>query len=307
MNRLDKIARKNQLSIGLVFPIESYQGAIPSMQNQELLARRAEELGFKALWFRDVPFHDPNFGDTGQIFDPWVYITHIMNHTKTIALGTASVILPLRHPVHVVKSMNSIQTLSNGRLILGVASGDRPTEYPAFNQNIENKSSLFRDAFSYIRNLQKDFPRYYSQYFGSTSGSIDLLPKHANHTPLLITGHSGQSLEWIAQNGDGWLYYPRDFRTLQIVMHQWREALESAETHWKPFLQSLYIDLSEDENDTPQPIHLGFKSGANYLNAHLKLLENYGVNHVIFNLKYGTRPVSEVLEELGQKVLPNFN
>ena len=29
-----------------------------------------------------------------------------------------------------------------------------------------------------------------------------------------------------------------------------------------------------------------------------------GVNHVILNLKYGTRPAHEVLEEIGTEVLP---
>jgi hypothetical protein len=31
-----------------------------------------------------------------------------------------------------------------------------------------------------------------------------------------------------------------------------------------------------------------------------------GVNHVVFNLKYGRRPAAEVLEELGQEILPHF-
>ncbi|MGC6531791.1 MAG: hypothetical protein ACON34_02195 [Flavobacteriales bacterium] len=40
------------------------------------------------------------------------------------------------------------------------------------------------------------------------------------------------------------------------------------------------------------------------LTAHLQLLESLGVNHVIFNLKYGSRPASEVVEQLGAEVLP---
>ena len=34
----------------------------------------AEQLGFSALWLRDVPFNVPSFGDVGQIFDPFVYL-----------------------------------------------------------------------------------------------------------------------------------------------------------------------------------------------------------------------------------------
>jgi len=230
-----------------------------------------------------------------------------MNHTKEIALATGSIILLLRHPVHTAKSINSLQVLSNGRLLLGVASGDRPVEYPAFNQELDNRSDLFRDSFHYIKALQGDFPKYNSKYYGSTNGGIDILPKYAAKTPMFVTGHSGQSLEWIAEHADGWLYYPRDFLTLQVVMHRWKESLAKVNENWKPFAQSLYVDLMTDDSAKPSPIHLGFKSGADYLNAHLGLLQSYGVNHVILNLKYGSRPAAEVIEEIGEKVVPHFS
>ncbi len=56
MSVFSKLATQEKLSLGLVFPIESYSGSVPTMQDQEQLAKRAEALGFKALWFRDVPF-----------------------------------------------------------------------------------------------------------------------------------------------------------------------------------------------------------------------------------------------------------
>lgn len=307
MQSLDNIAKKGKLSLGLVFPIESYKGSIAKMEHQEKLAKRAEELGFKALWFRDVPFNDPTFGDAGQLYDPWVYMTHIMNHTENISLATGSIILPLRHPVHTAKSLASLQVLSKGRIIMGVASGDRPIEYPAFHQDIYKKGALFRDSFAYIKALQGDFPIYESEYYGKTNGRIDLLPKTNVKTPFLVTGHSGQSLDWIAKHADGWLYYPRDFNFLQQTLHNWNQALENTQQPWKPYMQSLYLDLLENKHTPPRGIHLGFKSGTDYALEHLKALGAYGVNHVIINLKYGSRPVEDVLEELGEEVLPFFN
>ena len=307
MSAFTEIATKGRLTLGLVFPLEAYSGSVPTMKNQEQLAKQAEQFGFKALWFMDVPFNDPNFGDAGQLFDPWVYMAHIMNHTTKIALGSASIILPLRHPVHTVKAMNSLQLLSNQRLVLGVASGDRPIEYPAFNQKLQQKSELFRDSFHYIKALQEDFPRHTSAFYGHTNGGIDLLPKNYHKTPMFVTGHSGQSLDWIAKHSDGWLYYPRDFNKLQLIMQSWRDALKNNNLDWKPFMQSLYIDLKEDPKSKPIPLHLGFRSGVEYLNSHLKLLEMYGVNHVMLNLKYASRPAGELIAEIGEKVIPNFS
>ncbi|WGG45029.1 hypothetical protein [Rossellomorea sp. DA94] len=35
------------------------------------------------------------------------------------------------------------------------------------------------------------------------------IPKHFSSIPTMVTGFSNQSIEWIAQNGDGWIHYPR--------------------------------------------------------------------------------------------------
>ena len=64
----------DRLSLGVFFPIEAFERDEPSMRDQPRLARRAEELGFTGLWTRDVPMRDPNFGDLGQVYDPWVWL-----------------------------------------------------------------------------------------------------------------------------------------------------------------------------------------------------------------------------------------
>ena len=72
---------KGHLTLGLFTPIEAYQGSIPTMRDHLIRARRAEWLGFAALWIRDIPLYDPSFGDVGQIYDPWVYLGHLARHT----------------------------------------------------------------------------------------------------------------------------------------------------------------------------------------------------------------------------------
>jgi len=132
------VFRPGCLSIGLVAPIESYASSpVPTMTRHLERVRLAEELGFGAVWLRDVPFNVPSFGDAGQIYDPFVYLGLLAGQTSRIALGVASIILPLRHPAHVAKAAASIDMLSGGRLLLGVASGDRPEEYPAMNMSFE--------------------------------------------------------------------------------------------------------------------------------------------------------------------------
>ncbi|MCK0145778.1 hypothetical protein MWU78_09000 [Arenibacter sp. F26102] len=71
-------------------------------------------------------------------------------------------------------------------------------------------------------------------------------------------------------------------------------------------MQPLYIDLQEDDNFMPQPIHLGFKTGVNYLNTYFHHLKAIGVNHVSINLRFNSNSMERSLERLAEKVLPEF-
>ena len=299
--------REGHLSLGLFFPLEAFSGDTPSMRNQVSLAQRAEELGFSTLWFRDVPLRDPSFGDSGQVFDSWVYLGFMAAHTRSIALGTAAVILPIRNPLHTAKAATSVDQLSGGRLLLGVASGDRPVEFPAFGVDPEQRGNLFREYLRVFRDVQRSSFVPLSWPGGRLEGA-DLIPKPTTaEIPFFITGHSRQTLEWIARSSHGWISYPRAPKVQQMIVEGWRTTVraECGEV-FKPFTQSLYIDLTGNPQTPPRPIHLGFQLGRSALIALLHTLQEVGVNHVIINLKYGQRPADEVIEELGQFVLPDF-
>jgi luciferase-type oxidoreductase len=299
-----RMFQENHLTLGLFFPIESYEGSIPEMniEKQIKLAKRAEELNFAALFVRDVPLYDPYFGDVGQIYDPWVFLGYLAAHTKTIALGTASIILTLRHPLHVAKAAASVDRLSGERLVLGVATGDRPIEFPAFSVDSEMRSPLFQESIMVMKKAWgENFPAIESPRVQLLNGDVLPKPRLAD-IPVLVTGHSSQSVEWIAQNSDGWMYYPRNLQFQSELIKNWRSHTDQ----FKPFCQSLYVDLTEDPNHVPIPIHLGFRIGRNPLIEFIERLKHAGVNHVIINLKYGQRPVEEVIEELGEEVLPHF-
>lgn len=293
-----------RLTLGLFFPIEAFEGDRPTMADQERLAKRAEELGFAALWFRDVPLRDPQFGDVGQVFDPWVYLGYIAAHTREIALATGAIVLPLRHPLHTAKAAASVDQLSGGRLVLGVASGDRAIEFPAFRVDYEARGHLFQQNLRVVRQaLDETFPCIQSEY-GIIRGA-DLIPKATTRLPVLVTGSSRQTVEWIAAHADGWVTYPRPLATQIKVIEMWRQVVaEAAPGAFKPFAQSLYIDLAEDPAHPPVPIHLGFRGGRNAVADYLVGLRDAGANHVVLNLKYGRRSASEVLEEIGQEILP---
>ncbi len=296
-----------RLSLGLVVPLENYTaGPVPTMTRHVERVQLAEELGFSAIWLRDVPFNVPSFGDAGQMFDPFVYLGLLAGKTERIALATGSIVLPLRHPAHVAKASASVDVLSGGRLILGVASGDRPEEYPALNLPFSERGDRFRASFDYIRRMWEETAAFENTY-GSPDGDMDMLPKPVfGKLPMLITGGSQQDPDWIARNGEGWITYPRNIPVQARIIGDWRQRVKRAGGPDKPVSQSLYIDLTEDPDTPPQPIHLGFRSGANHLRAYLVSLQEIGVNHVAINLRFNQADIETTMKRLAGDILPDF-
>lgn len=301
------VFRPNRLSLGLVVPIETYaRGPVPTLERHVERVQLAEELGFSTVWLRDVPFNVPSFGDAGQTYDPFVYLGLLAGQTERIALGVASIILPLRHPAHVAKAAATADVLSGGRLLLGVASGDRPEEYPALDRSFSDRGAAFRASFDYIRQMGESSPAF-ENAFGRLNGGLDMLPKPTSgKLPLLITGGSQQDPEWIARNGDGWMTYPRSTAAQARIVRDWRSQVEKIGGANKPVMQPLYVDLTKDPDTQPQPIHLGFRLGVNPLRGYLKSLEQIGINHVALNLRFNQTDIETTLKRLANDILPDF-
>lgn len=300
-----KTFQQNSLTVGLMLPIEAYEGNMPIADISEQISRckMAENAGFAALFVRDIPLNDPFFGDAGQLYDPWIWLSYLSSQTTTIALGTASLVTSLRHPLHVAKSAASLDKLSQERLLLGLATGDRYLEFQSFGKKRVQRTALYREAFHVLKTVWKyNYPSL-STPSVSLTGETDIVPKPAlKDIPVLVTGFSGQHIDWIAEHSDGWMSYPRTPDLQKKFITDYR----SLAGRFKPFVQPLQLDLAENPDEKPVYTGLGFRSGIKYLKEYLFTLQDIGVNHVIINLKEAKRPTEEIIQELGENILPYF-
>ena len=140
-NGFARTFKENKLTLGFLFPLESYSGDFPKMdlEDQMLLVKKVEDLGFASLFVRDSPLYDPNFGDAGIIYDPFMFLAYVTAYTEKIALGTSSIVTTLRHPLHIAKSAATLDRMSQQRFLFGTATGDRPIEFPAFKVKHDDK------------------------------------------------------------------------------------------------------------------------------------------------------------------------
>lgn len=301
-----RIFRPGHLTFGFIAPLESYpHHSGPTLVGHGAMAQKVDKAGFSAIWLRDVPFHDPSFGDVGQIFDPLVYAGYLAAITQEIAIGTAGVVLPLRDPLIVAKQVSSIDQLLGGRFVLGLASGDRPAEYPAFGSDYESRADRFRDGLAVIRAAtEQAWPIHASLFYGQLTGELDLVPKPvAARIPTVVIGLAGQSMDWIAKHTDGVIWYQTDPAHVPAMLAKWQTAC--AGMPFKPYGYGTFFDLDKDPNLPLQPGRV-LHAGRNTLIDLWKRQQDQGVCHVALNLKPQRRPAVEVIEEMAEYVLPHF-
>lgn len=304
----NRMYQKDKMTLGFTPPFEPMTNKLPKMENTVKLARKIEDFGFSAIWLRDVTMQDLESDDHGQVYDLWIYLTYLAACTKHIAIGTSSVVLPLRHPVRVAKEATSIDQLFPERLIMGVASGDRKKDFTALGIEREERGDLFKQSFDFLdRLLKEENPSINSDFGIVDSETMKLMPKPVTTIPMLITGFSQQSIEWIAEHGDGWMQYPRSIEVQTSLIKDYHELSERKQPGvFKPFTQTLYIDLLENPDEQPTKIPLGFRLGRNHLLELLYKFQAIGVNHLVFVPYFAKRPMEEMIQEIGEEILPHF-
>lgn len=274
---------------------------VPDIAQHARLAKLADRLGFRALWARDVPLYDPAFGDAAQVFEVFSYLGYLAGVTERILLGTAAVVLPLREPVLTLKSAATVDQLSNGRLLLGVASGDRPVEYPIFERDFASRGERFREQVAMVRDWS-------ASGVSRLPEGIELLPRPTHALPLLAAGLAQQTPDWIGTHMDGCLAYPGTPEDHARRSAQWRAVAGNGKPGVsKPYVSFIHLDLAEDANAPLERYRFGGRMGRHALVRELAALHAAGVQHVGLHLRRNRRPVSETMEEIGQFVLPVFH
>ena len=184
-------------------------------------AERAEVLGFESLWAWDhvILGVDPSF----PILDAVGILTAIAARTRTIKLGTGVLVLPLRNPTVAAKALGTLDVISKGRLILGVAAGWYAREFDAVGVPFKQRGRLFeRNLDIMLRLLTEDRVSLQIDEFNLREAVMRPRPIQQPRPPVLIGGYVDAVLRRVATRGDGWLTY---FYTPESYRKSWAKIV----------------------------------------------------------------------------------
>jgi probable F420-dependent oxidoreductase len=201
--------------------------AYPEMPDIRALVEygvKMEQLGFDSLWVWDHVLLgvEPNF----PIIEALTLLTAIAARTKTIKLGTGVLVLPLRNPVLLAKQLSSMDLLSEGRLIMGLASGWYRREFDAVGVPFEQRGKIMDENLEILTRFWTE-PMVKGQYTYHKIPAGVMYPKPVQkpRPPILIGGYVDRVLKRAAVSGDGWLTY---FYTPESFAKSWAKIRDFA-------------------------------------------------------------------------------
>lgn len=295
-------------------------GKSPSKETIRGTAVLAEDLGFDSVWVWDHLLLGSR--KVFPVLDSLTTLSYLSAVTSKLKLGTSVLIMALRNPLVLAKALSAIQLYSDGRLILGAASGWYEREFKAVGVDFSARGRIFEEEFQLLRRLLNESDVNFQ------SGSVNLehatiLPKSAVPVPMLMGGYSDRVLGRAGRLADGWISYyytPADF------LDSWNKVRAIASKNGRPIgtmhsidivplavansfeegsklvqdFTSQYMDLPKNTFCTPDSAVRGTVSECI---AQIRKYEEAGVEELVFIPSFYDKAQ---IEKAGSEILPDF-
>lgn len=205
--------------------------AVQSWSEMRDLAQMAEGLGFDSFWRVDHPM----LGHDG-----WTTLAALAAVTRTIRLGTHVSCVAYRPPVLLARMAADIDAISNGRLVIGLGSGDMPREFQQLGlayPTVQERQAALEETIRIIRPLLRGETVTFAGTHHRADGAVLRPPPvQQPYIPLLIGGGGERTtLRAVAQYADvssmsaaswaGGAYTPADAgHKFQVLQRRCEEA-----------------------------------------------------------------------------------
>ena len=213
------------------------------------ITRTCEHLCYDSVWAFDhlAPF----WVKSGASLECWTTLASLAGHTKEIKLGSLVTNANLRHPSLLAKITSTLDIISDGRLIVGLGTGDRLsrnelTSYGYRYGTTEDRVERLRETVLILKGLwtSDDFS-FAGRFYRLSHARLEPKPVQHPHPPLWIGGKHGKLMDVIIELADGWNYWGITRKQLSERANYLRER--TSRTH----LNSNHIVKSWSGNIPP--------------------------------------------------------
>jgi len=175
---------------------------------------------------RRAPFYDPKM----PIMEALTMLGFAAAASQRLRLGTGVLVLPQRQIALVAKQVSSLDTLSGGRIRLGVGSGWQKSEYQALDEDFHSRGKRLAEGIELLRRYWRDeHVNFSGEYYQADEIAMEPKPPQGGNIPIWVGGTKAPALRRAAALADGWMAMtaPGD-PPLQENLQQFREFVHAA-------------------------------------------------------------------------------
>lgn len=195
----------------------------PTFEEMVDVALHAEELGFHSV---QIPLHTifpadtwifPDF-ENEFMFDMDPLVTGLAARTSEIKIAANATVPNLYNPYMIARKYATIDHISDGRLILGIAPGWIEEEYEIVDEDYENRGEVFEESVrEMIKYWSEDDADY--DFDGVTIEDLGMEPKPVQnpHIPLWYAGSSRAGVRRAGEFADNLCLYCKDLSSRSLI------------------------------------------------------------------------------------------
>jgi len=173
-----------------------------------VMAAAVEDAGLDAVFVTDHPAPDDRWlaGGGHQAQDPMVALAFAAAATRTLMLHTHVFVAGYRNPFLAAKGVATLQNLSGGRVILGVAAGYLRPEFAALGADFDRRNDLLDETITLMRRAWSE-GGIAVEGPGYSARGVTQLPQ-PSPVPIWIGGNSTRAMRRAVEIGQGWSPFP---------------------------------------------------------------------------------------------------
>lgn len=169
------------------------------------LAVRAEALGYDSVW--SVEHH---FTGYTMCPDPLMLLSYVAGRTERVMLGTMVVVLPWRDPIRVAEQAVMLDTMSKGRLLLGLGRGLGRVEFDGFRVPMDEARGRFTEyAEMLINALETGVAVFDGEHLKQPARTLRPAPSRSFGGRIYASSVSPESWPIMARLGIGLMIIPQ--------------------------------------------------------------------------------------------------
>src|ERR1700675_1224527 len=184
------------------------------------MAAAAEAAGFDAAYVTDHPAADDQWLEGGghHALEPLVALAFAAASTTTLRLQTHVYVAAYRNPFLAAKGVASLDALSGGRVILGVAAGYLRPEFGALGVEFDERNELLDESIDVMRRVwTEDAVAVEGRHFRARSVTMRPRPATQPHPPIWVGGNSDRAMRRAVELGQGWVPFPNPVAAARAV------------------------------------------------------------------------------------------